>query len=249
MTLILPDRFQQLTPTQIDNILCRADAGVFAERRRNFHNSAVHWEWYEQRRIRRRLALIAPRDHAKSEVFTITGTLHDSLYIPGTWTYVFSATKDLAEEMKARIESAMLEVDGAMVRRARSNTKSDITFQNYSRVTVAGVGKKVRGAHPDVIVGDDVLEEKGCRSSAQRRFMESWWHGTVGGMATTGKYRSLGGKERVKMPPTRIFLVGTPFHQDDLLSKMRSNPIYHFRRYSAEFDPGDLVDGLALEAS
>ncbi len=37
-------------------------------------------------------------------------------------------------------------------------------------------------------------------------------------------------------PGTRIFLVGTPQHQNDLLMSMRENPTYHWRRYAAEFD-------------
>jgi hypothetical protein len=51
------------------------------------------------------------------------------------------------------------------------------------------------------------------------------------------------------MPATRIMLVGTPFHQQDLLMGMRDNPIYSFRRYKAEFAESDLVDGLAVEVS
>lgn len=250
MTLQLPERFKDLTPTQVDSILCRADAGVFAERRRGFTNAAFHWEWYDLMDKHRRLAVVAPRDHAKTEVFTINKTLHRSIYCPGTWTYIFTSIKDIAEELKARIESAMLEVDSSMVTRARSNTKSGIIFQNYSRVTVAGVGKKVRSAHPDIIIGDDVLTEKGCRSAKQRREMSEWWHGTIGGMAHPGTVRMLGGKERREMPPTRIVLVGTPFHQDDLLLSLKRNPIYRYVRYAAEFDQNDLIDGsLAVEAA
>jgi hypothetical protein len=52
------------------------------------------------------------------------------------------------------------------------------------------------------------------------------------------------------MPPTRIMLVGTPFHERDLLMSMRGNPLYRFRRYAAEFDLALCVDGsLAVEAS
>ena len=40
------------------------------------------------------------------------------------------------------------------------------------------------------------------------------------------------------------------FHQQDHLMSMRDNPIYHFRRYSAQFNVGDLVSGTwAVEVS
>ena len=41
----------------------------------------------------------------------------------------------------------------------------------------------------------------------------------------------------MRMPATRIRLVGTPFHTDDLLMSMRRNPVWAFYRYAAEFDP------------
>jgi hypothetical protein len=45
-----------------------------------------------------------------------------------------------------------------------------------------------------------------------------------------------------------VHLVGTPFHSSDLLMGMRANPIYEYRRYSAEFDvTGD--DTWAVEVA
>ena len=115
----------------------------------------------------------------------------------------------------------------------------DIILGNYSRVTVAGRGKSVRGAHPDRIIGDDVLSEESTATSLQREKLERWWEGTVAPMAHPGTERKIGwGRIRKRAPvisykPTVIGLIGTPFHQQDLLMQMRSNPIYEFRRYSA----------------
>lgn len=250
MTLILPDRFREMSPERAEAMICKAHPGVFAERMRGFENSAVHWEWYDLAMTEYRLACVAPRDHAKTEVFTVNMTTWRSLYTPGLWTFVFCATKDLAEELKTRVKTAMEEVEPAMVRGARSDTKTDIVFKNYSRLSVAGAGSAVRSKRPDVIIGDDVLEEKKCRSSEQRRKTHSWWHGTVANMAhPAGLKRSLGGREKVEMPATRIFLIGTPFHEDDLISQMKANPIYRYRRYAAEYGPEDLVDGLAVDVA
>lgn len=49
------------------------------------------------------------------------------------------------------------------------------------------------------------------------------------------------------MPPTRVHLVGTPFHQQDLLMNMAENPLYTFRRYAAEYEPDMLLEGHAVE--
>jgi len=110
-----------------------------------------------------------------------------------------------------------------------------------SMITVAGAGKAVRGAHPDVIIGDDVLEEATTSSAHMRRKTERWWFGTV---------RTLPTRARVTLPPTLGRLAGTSFHADDLLMSMRKNPIWAFYRYSAEFDPAQLSrpgDSLAVE--
>jgi hypothetical protein len=71
----------------------------------------------------------------------------------------------------------------------------------------------------------------------QRRRLERWWPGTVGGMAHPGTWRTIGTGStllRAWFSPTRIYLVGTPFHAQDLLMSMRASPLYRFRRYSAD---------------
>ena len=68
-------------------------------------------------------------------------------------------------------------------------------------------------------------------------------------MAHPGTWRALGPNNRVWLPPTKVFLVGTPFHRAELLMAMRDNALYGFRRYAAEDEEHDLVDGLAVEVA
>lgn len=220
----------------------------WAESTRGFRNADFHLEWYRLFRDERRLALIAPREHAKTEVGTVNMTVWRSIHQEGIWTYVFAATTELAEELKARIDAAMTEVRPDLVSSASRMSKRTSLYGNGSRITVAGVGKAVRSAHPDVIIGDDVLSEETTRTSYQRRKMRAWWFGAVAGMAHPGTQRIVKGRRRT-FPPTVIQLVGTPFHKDDLLNGMKSNAAYTYRRYAAEFQPEDLVQGLAVDAN
>jgi hypothetical protein len=74
-------------------------------------------------------------------------------------------------------------------------------------------------------------------TTVQRRRVERRWLGTVGGMAHPGTWRAIGSASTLRrawFSPTRIYLVGTPFHAQDLLMSMRANPLYWFRRYSAD---------------
>lgn len=245
----------EMTAAEAVEYACAAHPGVWSERKLGFKNEPFHWEWYELGLRERRLCVVAPREHAKTEVFSVNSTAHHVVYSPGMWQYVFSATMDQAKMILERIASTVAQVAPELVDNAIRFATQEVIFANSARVTVSSVGKAVRGVHPDRIVGDDILEESTTLTSYQRKRMERWWFGTVGPMAHPGVTRPLrwtagGGGQKLWHPPTKITLVGTPFHQLDLLMAMRENPLYRFRRYAAEFDPGDRVPGMmAVEAA
>jgi hypothetical protein len=255
MTLLappLPAALESMPVDEVEELICQAHLGVWAERKRGFENAPHHWEWCEKAMTSDRLCVVAPREHAKSEVFTVNHVAWRCRYVPGTWAYVFAQTGDQAQALKGRIDQAMWETHPWMMQGQHGQNTTHTVFANWSRVDVAGAGKSVRGKHPDLIVGDDVLEEGNCLTSHQRRRITRWWFGTVGGMAHPGTFRTLGPGEnapRVWLPPTKVILVGTPFHQQDLLMSMRDNPLYEFRRYAAEYGADDLKDGLAVEVA
>lgn len=224
------------------------DPALWAERRLGYVNPPHLLEWYRLLVTRPALCLVAPRDHGKSEACTIVHTAWRSRH-PGHQTYVFAATDDLATKLKARIDAALEVAAPELIIGCPTRNEHETTLTNGATITAAGAGKAVRGAHPDLIVGDDVLDEDQCRTHNGREKVRSWWFGTVEGMRHPGTKRRVNGGDRW-FEPTRVCLVGTPFHADDLLMGMRGNPGYTFRRYAAEYDPDDLVPGTyALEAS
>lgn len=252
----MEDRFRALVaqvrdlpPEQQVEFWSRRGPGEWSSMRRGFTNAPFHWEWYRLMMSETRCVTIAPREHAKTEVWTINQTAWRSIYQPGTYTYVFGNTLDQAKKLKARIDAAIAETSPDLLVRMPIRTSEESEYANGSFVVVAGAGKAVRGAHPDIIIGDDVLEEGTCATSHQRKKTEKWWMGTVANMAHPGTQRTIGGK-RIWFPATKVFLVGTPFHRSDLLMSMRENPMYSFHRYAAEFAERDLVKGsLAVEAA
>jgi hypothetical protein len=254
VTLALPDEamaLANLRADEVEELACKAHMGVWAERRRGFVHADLHWEWNELAMTRGRLAVCAPREHAKSETFTVNQVAWRSIYTPGLESFVFAETSDQAKKIKERIDNAVAQAAPWMVEGQRSNNLTSSVYANWASVEVAGSGKSVRGSHPDLIVGDDVLEEGNCMTSMQRKRIARWWAGTVGGMAHPPTVRSIGQTGRMmQVPGTIVHLVGTPFHQQDLLMSMRENPLYEFRRYAAEFDPADLVPGtMAVEVT
>jgi hypothetical protein len=244
----IPEGARNAPRPVLEALASKAHPAAFARFKLGYKNAPLHMEWYDVMLRERFLALLAPREHAKTEVWTVAQTAWRSIYQPGTQTMVFGATNDIAERLKARVDAAVMMADPWMVVAAKKNNTTESVYSNYSQVLVAGAGKAVRSVHPDVIIGDDVLEEEKCESRRQREKTRRWWSGTVAGMRHPGVTRRLPNGTTATMGPTKIFLVGTPFHADDLLEGMRTNPIYRFRRYAAEFHPDDLVAGtLAVE--
>jgi hypothetical protein len=230
-------------------------AGLWSTHVLGFENAPFHEEWYDAMFEHSRLCIVAPREHAKTQVFSVNATAHHAIYQPGSWQFVFSSTLDQARAVLERVVATVRQAAPVITHHMPRQQSSEVIFGNWSRITVAGAGKAVRGAHPDRIVGDDVLTSETAGTTYQRRKIEEWWFGTVAPMAHGGATRPLGwgrgssGQLR-SYESTKIVLTGTPFHQSDLLMSMRENPIYHFRRYSASFSPQELVEGTwAVEVS
>lgn len=249
-------RFQALSPEEQRRRLMAASPAAWAQLARGFTNAPFHTEWYQVAERYSRAAIIAPRDHGKSEALTINRACWHMIYREGTWVLVFAATMDQAQAIKARVDEVLEETAGHLMMGARTSrhirNARETRLLNSSRITVGSAGKAVRGGHPDLIIGDDVLEEKTCLTKHQRDKTARWWNGTVANMAHSGTVRRLPSGIKKRMPPTRITLVGTPFHRSDLLMSMRDNDLYAFRRYAAEYDPERLPQpgaSLAVEIS
>jgi hypothetical protein len=255
VSLVLPDALASLPREQVTELACRAHLGVWTEVKRKLRMTPLHWEWTELAMRERRLCVIAPREHGKTETFTVNHLTWRVTYTPGIWCYVFSQTDEQSKELLQKIVDTVEQTAPWLLHRVRQKNALRVRFANGARINAAGAGKAIRGPHPDLIVGDDVLEEKYCLTELMRKRTERWWKGSVGGMAhagTTRWVRRFPGApfEPVEIPPTRIMLVGTPFHEQDLLNGMKGNSMYRFRRYAAEYRPIDLVPGsLAVEAS
>lgn len=209
------------------------DLAAWVEIRRGMLNNWHHEQWctLAQDESIRRLCILAPREHCKSEVFSVNLPAWKSIYVPGHWTYIFSLTVEQAVEMLDRAVGAMEQAAPDLLYVPRRWSNKDKIFANGARITVRGAGSKVRGAHPDLIVLDDILDNESAGTEYQRAKVRRWFFGTVANMAHPG---------------TKIIVVGTPQHQLDLLmNDLRQNPEYAWIRYQAilEDEYYDLLRG------
>ncbi|MEV0049462.1 hypothetical protein AB0H34_03070 [Saccharopolyspora shandongensis] len=70
-------------PAKHEELACAMYLGVWAQRRRGLAMSPLHREGAELAMSRRRLALVAPREHGKSETLSVNATAWRCIYQPG----------------------------------------------------------------------------------------------------------------------------------------------------------------------
>jgi len=176
-----------------------------------------------------RLCVIAPRDHAKSEVFVIDTVTYLaeyglSLRRPINWVYIFSDTQEQVNEIIDRCGQAILECYPALMKNMIKNDVKEKKLRNGFRFMGRGAGASVRGAHPDLILGDDVLNDRNSETNLGRNKIKKWWFQTVTNMCK---------------PTSAIILEGTVQHELDLLMSTIKNKAYKTFVYPAEKDIPD----------
>lgn len=145
---------------------------------------------------------------------------------PGSVIFIFSATMDQAvrilDDIKAEIESNPKLRHLVPDRKKRWSSKM-VQLSNGSTLYARGFGTKVRGAHPDLIICDDVLNDETAFSETVRKKEKEYFFSAISNMVR---------------PTGQILVVGTPFAENDLYGELRTNPKYQFKRYQAVKDDG-----------
>lgn len=186
-----------------------------------------HGRWCNLVTAHDRIVLLAPRDHGKT-TFALTYIL---------WRFyrhlIDSRTRQPAEGTPARFSVLLLSATDAQAkvllatfrdllvanqwllgpvglgataaeRRAQvawSSTR--VRLASGAELAIRAYGTSVRGYHPDLLVADDVLCDDNSRSQEQRDSTWDYFLGTL-----------------LPMHAPQVLIVGTAFHQDDLLYRL-----------------------------
>lgn len=192
-----------------------------------------------------RLAVAAPRGHAKSTIASLAYILWTICYQKEPYILLISDSGSQASDMLSHIkveltENTLLTSDfpevmeppGVGGARWRSD---EIVTQSGIKVTACGTGQRVRGRRnrnerPSLIIVDDAENDAGARSEEQRRNLKEWFNRAV---------------LKVGTPETNVVVVGTVMHADALLMTLLSGKKAGWiaKRYQAVVcwaDRGDL---------
>jgi hypothetical protein len=185
-----------------------------------------------------RLAIAAPRGHAKSTIVSQAYVLWCICYAYEPFILLISNTIDQASDGLSMIKhelqcNQMLLEDFPEVcdPPGRGNLplrwrKEEIITRNGVKVTALGADKKIRGRkhnqhRPSLIILDDIENEGEVRSAEQRAHKLEWFNKAV---------------LKAGSAVTNVITVGTILHYDSLLSKLidpRKSPGWQARKYQA----------------
>ncbi len=175
-----------------------------------------------------RVAIAAPRGHAKSTTITFKDSLHAILYQYKHYLIILSDSSEQAEvflgDLKGELEdNGHILEDFGSLKSDKFWTVSGFLTSTNIKVEGIGSGKKIRGRRhkqwrPDLIVLDDIENDTNINTPEQRAKLANWF---------TKAVSSAGDRY------TDIVYVGTILHYDSLLSKVMQTPSYRTRKYQA----------------
>ena len=181
---------------------------------------SLNWhqlEWIEFLETEKRIAIMAPRDHWKSSIFSVAYPLWRLLR--GERGYLISNSLDQAIKILERIKWIIADRPILHFLKAKNPEiwhKTEIQCTNRGTLVAKGFGSAMRGAHPHFIVVDDPLSE---RMPFSMEFVKDHFRRGITNMCIEGG---------------TIALVGTPLRYDDLLMEtIEYNTEYYRRTYQA----------------
>lgn len=185
-----------------------------------------HLEWDDLITKHNRLNILAARDHGKSFFFTQAFSIWKAGYnAPGSKGVIFSATQPQAEAFLALIKDELLSNPKLAhlipYTGDRFWSAKRIVLRNGSEIKAAGFGVKVRGAHPDWCICDDILNDDDIYSETIRCRNIDYFLSAIAGMVHRRK---------------QLIVVGTPMHHGDLYAALADSGEYECRSYPA-LDP------------
>lgn len=201
--------------SQVDWGMGRRDFKYFFEDICGFQLADFHKEWYDAAENNTKVCVIASRDHGKS-VFFRCYLLWKLAYNPGTEVLFFSHSQHQSIEHMGKMDELIMSIPAlAHLKPKRGWNKQKFKFTNKSSIHAMSVGKAVRGAHPDIVVLDDILSSE---AATQLAHIATWFYTAL---------------LPVLHHTAQLCIVGTPFSYTDLYQELKSLKGYWVGEYPA----------------
>jgi hypothetical protein len=200
---------------KVDYEMGRRDFKYFFEDICGFQLAHFHKEWYEMSEGHNKTCVIASRDHGKS-VFYRVYLLWKMAYNPGTEVLFFSHSQHQSIDHMAKMDELIMMTPALQhLKPKRGWAKQLFKMTNKSSIRAMSVGKAVRGAHPDIVVLDDILSSE---AATQLKSVAQWFYTAL---------------LPVLHHTAQLCIVGTPFSFTDLYAELKGLKGYEVREYPA----------------
>lgn len=176
-----------------------------------------HIEWLESfdKPWQRRLQL-SPRGHGKSTVWGVLGVLSTIVLEQYYRILIVSKTEALASRLLKQIGNYAKKLNEAgLLPELKTFNNTELRLKGIEskepNVTAVGVLGSITGMHFDIIIGDDILDDRNTQRASQREAVMEWFTGSLLQLA---------------LPHTRTLLIGTRKHPEDLYGKLIADPAW-----------------------
>jgi hypothetical protein len=200
---------------EIDYAMSKRNFRFFFEEMLGWQLSGHHAQWVANLNTHNRYCVKAARDHGKSVLF-LSYLLWKCAFNNNVDAMVFSHSLDQTIRHMRFLNDM---IDGcpilAPLKKKDAWAKTYFGFTNGSRITAKSVGGAVRGAHPHLVLCDDILW--GTTETELQR-VASWFYEVL-----TPTIHHTG----------RLMIVGTPFTPTDLYTELEDKEGYLVETYPA----------------
>lgn len=217
--------------------LCRDNFLVFLKMELGCEVWDHHQDWWNIIRTGADCVFLSPRDHGKSYALARAFPIWKAKYDKRVKEiYILGADRDSAVEnldkMKTLLESkpslASLVPD---TRSEGINSRTELRLMNGVSIKAKGYMSPLRGRHPQLIVLDDVLNQKNSDSADSRARMIKYFYEVVLPMKDKGMQ-----KDRDAGFKSQIIVIGTAQHREDLYFNLLGNQMFRGLRQKAIID-------------
>jgi hypothetical protein len=222
---------------EIIKALCADDFRVFMKVELGFELGPQHEIWWSHLNTGDDVCEMAPRDHGKSHCIARAYPLWKVKYDP--WVrdvMLLGADQDSAVENLDKIKSLMEAspyLNHLIPKTRRDNffSRTEVRLTNGKTIKAKGIGSPIRGRHPQLIVLDDVLNERNTLDPTNRDEMKTYFNKVVVPMKDKGLE-----SDRLKGYRSQIVMVGTAQDYEDLYHDLLENPEYRGVKLKAIID-------------
>jgi predicted phage terminase large subunit-like protein len=208
---------------QLGAVSLQAFAEVYLKNNCYAPYSKMHLKMFKKlsnitKKRRAKVAIAAPRGHAKSTIVSLVYVLWCALYLKERLILIASNTREQANALLKDIKhqlrfnpliySDFPEI--CQVKRPKPWRGNKIQLPNGAMICAYGAGQSPRGIkndkdRPGLIIADDLENEEQVESEEQREKLHSWFNGTL---LNTGH------------PDTNVIVIGTILNHDSLLANL-----------------------------